>query len=625
MRLNFPIFTGSKVEEDPQVFLDEMKNIFRVMHATNVEGVEFVAYQLKMWHIVLRKATMEEFVNLKQGRMSVKELPVVLRHRVPSLRLVELSQPHPTLFVDSMESEASPDVVTGKLKIFSRGVYYWLDPGPTLSFVTPYIAVYFCIGPETIFEPFSVSTPVGDYIVAKKFYRGCMVSIFHRETLADLIELDMDSSSEGLSLQAVPVVNEFPEVFSDDLSGIPLDREIDFKIDLLSDTRPISISPYRMASTELKKLKEKLKDLLDKGFIHPSVFYRVGAAIELDSKAGIAIGRLIEHTLWYVFVFNLVDFSEISLQSRFRHKNIVRYHGTNKVCYHNLECASSADLLHLCRDESKLYIFLELVTKGSLASFYRKYHLRDSHVSDYNRQILSGLHYLHSREVKHRDIKCANILVGVSGSVKLADFGLSKLPVFFKQRGLLFYPSCAFALPTWILRIPITFVECAMWTFLTYYVMGFDPVVSSFKKPQVMKSDDNENAENERLIEGSETEVQDKKRGMVLPFGPHSIIFDNIEYSVDMPQGVSGAFRPGVLTALMGVSGAGKTTLMDVLAGRKIEGYIDADVKISGYPKKQETFACISGYYEQNDIHSPYVTVYESLLQLSLAAFTSRR
>ncbi|KAM3377629.1 mitogen-activated protein kinase kinase kinase 1 isoform X1 [Capsicum galapagoense] len=98
---------------------------------------------------------------------------------------------------------------------------------------------------------------------------------------------------------------------------------------------------------------------------------------------------------------------EISLLSRFRHKNIVRYHGTNK-------------------DESKLYIFLELVTKGSLASVYRKYRLRDSHVSDYTRQILSGLHYLHSREVMHRDIKCANILVDVSGSVKLADFGLAK-------------------------------------------------------------------------------------------------------------------------------------------------------------------------------------------------------
>lgn len=77
---------------------------------------------------------------------------------------------------------------------------------------------------------------------------------------------------------------------------------------------------------------------------------------------------------------------------------------------------------------------------------------------------------------------------------------------------------------------------------------------------------------------------------------------------------VSGSFRPGVLTALMGVSGAGKTTLMDVLAGRKTGGYVEGSVMISGYPKKQETFARISGYCEQNDIHSPHLTVYESLV-----------
>jgi len=77
---------------------------------------------------------------------------------------------------------------------------------------------------------------------------------------------------------------------------------------------------------------------------------------------------------------------------------------------------------------------------------------------------------------------------------------------------------------------------------------------------------------------------------------------------------VSGAFRPGVLTALVGVTGAGKTTLMDVLAGRKTGGYIEGSINISGYPKKQATFARISGYCEQNDIHSPNITVHESLM-----------
>ncbi|CAH1425576.1 unnamed protein product [Lactuca virosa] len=347
---------------------------------------------------------------------------------------------------------------------------------------------------------------------------------------------------------------------------------------------------------------------------------------------------------------------------------------------------------------------------------------------------------------------------------------IAKLPVFYKQRDFLFYPTWAYAIPTWIVKIPISFGEAAIWTILTYYVIGFDPNIWRFLKYYlllvlvnqmasalfrfiaslgrnkivantfgtfalvilfalcgfVLSRDDvkkwwiwgywsspmmyamngivvNEflghkfqkpfgNSTLGRIILTSrgmfaetywywigfgalfgfmiifnlcytlsleylnpykkarantlEQEEQDagavelsptiddrnqnKKRGMVLPFEPHCITFDNIKYSVDMPQemrergvsedrlvllkSLSGAFRPGVLTALMGVSGAGKTTLMDVLAGRKTGGLIEGDIRISGYPKKQETFARISGYCEQNDIHSPHVTVYESLI-----------
>ncbi|KAL5554557.1 hypothetical protein UlMin_041958 [Ulmus minor] len=99
---------------------------------------------------------------------------------------------------------------------------------------------------------------------------------------------------------------------------------------------------------------------------------------------------------------------EIALLSQFEHENIVQYFGTDK-------------------DESKLYIFLELVTKGSLQSLYQKYTLGDTQVSFYTRQILQGLNYLHDRNVIHRDIKCANVLVDANGSVKLADFGLAKV------------------------------------------------------------------------------------------------------------------------------------------------------------------------------------------------------
>lgn len=63
----------------------------------------------------------------------------------------------------------------------------------------------------------------------------------------------------------------------------------------------------------------------------------------------------------------------------------------------------------------------------------------------------------------------------------------------------------------------------------------------------------------------------------------------------------------------MGVSGAGKTTLMDVLSGRKTGGFIEGDIRVGGYPKVQATFARISGYCEQTDIHSTQITVKESL------------
>ncbi|XP_048499276.1 pleiotropic drug resistance protein 3-like isoform X2 [Beta vulgaris subsp. vulgaris] len=129
---------------------------------------------------------------------------------------------------------------------------------------------------------------------------------------------------------------------------------------------------------------------------------------------------------------------------------------------------------------------------------------------------------------------------------------------------------------------------------------------------------------------GDKSTVESQKGNMILPFQPLTVAFHNVQYYIDTPvemreQGftenklnllhdITGSFKPGVLTALMGVSGAGKTTLLDVLAGRKTSGTIEGDIRIGGYPKVQETFARVSGYCEQTDIHSPHITVEESLI-----------
>ncbi|KAM0939679.1 putative ABC-type sulfate transporter [Dioscorea sansibarensis] len=368
---------------------------------------------------------------------------------------------------------------------------------------------------------------------------------------------------------------------------------------------------------------------------------------------------------------------------------------------------------------------------------------------------------------------------------------IERLPVFYKQRDFLFFPSWAFALPYIILRIPISLLESGIWMLITYYPMGFAPAASRFfrqflalflihqmslsmcrfiaaagrnvvnastygnffmllifvlggfiiskgydanswwawgiwvspmsygqdaisvnefldprwstpntdpriNEPTVGKAllkvrgifTENyiywisigailgfamvfntcfviflkilnpignfhaaivdEDAEDKEVKEKSSNGNQRQNMSdnntsskiissgkessvpMILPFQPLSLTFSNVNYYVDIAietkskevqsnrlqllSNVSGSIRPGVLTALVGVSGAGKTTLLDVLAGRKTQGYIEGCINVSGYPKKQESFARVSGYCEQFDIHSPYVTVYESLL-----------
>ncbi|XP_071926051.1 uncharacterized protein [Coffea arabica] len=76
--------------------------------------------------------------------------------------------------------------------------------------------------------------------------------------------------TDKLNVEDVPVVGEYSDVFPDELVNLPPQREIEFEINLLPGTSPISKTPYRMAPAELKELKLQLQDLLERGFIRES-------------------------------------------------------------------------------------------------------------------------------------------------------------------------------------------------------------------------------------------------------------------------------------------------------------------------------------------------------------------
>ncbi|XP_047260173.1 uncharacterized protein LOC124893094 [Capsicum annuum] len=232
MTINLPKFTGTKVEEDPQELVDEIENIFKVMYVNGVEGVELAAYYLKdtvdqlyneweysksehaehtVWakfekvfvnrffRLELRMAKDEEFKNLKQGKISgqpghiQRECPVAKGNVGGAKSEANSSAPPPPqkgatsaagkgcnrlyALKNRQEVEASPNIFTGMLQIFFGDIYVLLDLRSTLSYMTPYVAVGFGFKPDVIVEAFSVSTLVGDYVVAMRVYRNCVVTI----------------------------------------------------------------------------------------------------------------------------------------------------------------------------------------------------------------------------------------------------------------------------------------------------------------------------------------------------------------------------------------------------------------------------------------------------------------
>ncbi|GJY83500.1 putative reverse transcriptase domain-containing protein [Tanacetum coccineum] len=98
----------------------------------------------------------------------------------------------------------------------------------------------------------------------KYMLKGCPIFLAHVTTK------ETEDKSEKKRLEDVPIVRNFPELFPEDLSGLPPTRQVEFQIDLIPGAAPVARAPYRLAPSEIKELSDQLQELSDKGFIKPS-------------------------------------------------------------------------------------------------------------------------------------------------------------------------------------------------------------------------------------------------------------------------------------------------------------------------------------------------------------------
>ncbi|POM75483.1 ATP-binding cassette (ABC) Superfamily, partial [Phytophthora palmivora] len=133
---------------------------------------------------------------------------------------------------------------------------------------------------------------------------------------------------------------------------------------------------------------------------------------------------------------------------------------------------------------------------------------------------------------------------------------------------------------------------------------------------------DKDNVYVEMNTPGTSTTGTEARKSSGLPFTPSNLCIKDLEYFVTLPsgeekqllRGITAYFEPGRMVALMGATGAGKTTLMDVIAGRKTGGRIVGDIIVNGEPKNSANFSRITAYCEQMDIHSEAASIYEALV-----------
>ncbi|XP_061351788.1 uncharacterized protein LOC133296747 [Gastrolobium bilobum] len=234
--------------------------------------------------------------------------------------------------LDAIEAQKYPNLIRGNVILNGYPISVIFDSGTSGSFIAGHTAMKLGLTLTPLPYELQISTPTGGSCTASEICRGCILQFEERTYTVNLVVLlvfslemiigmdwlaengmtldcqagkvivpSKDGNSQFFStisllqvrkellrgaegyllliesettvdnqLQNILVVNEFVEVFPDEIPRLPPHREIEFPIELLPGVRPISIAPYRMAPLELRELKKQIEELLSKEFIRPS-------------------------------------------------------------------------------------------------------------------------------------------------------------------------------------------------------------------------------------------------------------------------------------------------------------------------------------------------------------------
>ncbi|GJW60982.1 putative reverse transcriptase domain-containing protein [Tanacetum coccineum] len=211
----------------------------------------------------------------------------------------------------AVDAQQDPKVVTGTFLLNNRYATALFDSGADKSFVSTNFSTLIDIEPVELDTSYEVELADGKVVSTNNVLIGCTLNLLNRSFPIDLMVIELGSFDiiigmdwlsgydaailcgekkvriplEGCELFLaqvnqkelkekllgdVPVIRDSPEVFPEELPGLPPPRQVEFRIDLIPGAAPVARAPYRLAPSEMKELSKQLQELLEKGFIRPS-------------------------------------------------------------------------------------------------------------------------------------------------------------------------------------------------------------------------------------------------------------------------------------------------------------------------------------------------------------------